>query len=389
MKTTTEALDTPGKGPKQKPAKAEYPSTLAFMRRLEVSDGLMFNAYKTAKGVKAGAPVKVVRRGIRGVLGAEKAAGSGAGKGSVANIQVTEIAQTTADADGLLVTFQVTPLAFNNGIAACNSTTYREKLERFLDTAAGSTELTKLCQRYARNLLNGRWLWRNRLVGKTAVTVKWGTKTVSRTDSPVLNFTQDYSAAENQLAAALAEGFQNEGVAFTVEGFVEFAMPGSREVFPSQPMLNNKPKGFARALYKVNPLSASQLRDQSNRDCFTLVDAIETGDAAMTGSKLGNAIRTVDTWYGEEGTEMPAIAVEPNGANLDTNTFHRKTGTDAFAALKPANLDTMTAVLTKEKCSVEAQWNLPYLLAIIARGGVFGVASKEKDVLADDAQEAA
>jgi CRISPR-associated protein Csy3 len=118
-----------------------------------------------------------------------------------------------------------------------------------------------------------------------------------------------------------------------------------QEVFPSQEMLLDKTQG--KVLYRLNEV---------------------TNQAGLHSQKIGNAIRTIDTWYDEE-TKFP-IAVEPYGS---VTTLGR-----AFRQPKD-KIDFYTLfddwVLKGEKPAVEQQH---YVIAVLLRGGVFGEGSKEK-----------
>ena len=87
----------------------------------------------------------------------------------------------------------------------------------------------------------------------------------------------------------------------------------------------------------------------------------------MHSQKIGNAIRTIDTWYADE-PRFP-IAIEPYGAVTTLGTAFRQSKQQLdFYSL----LDNW---IIKGKEPDEKQKN--YVLAILIRGGVFGASSKE------------
>ena len=55
--------------------------------------------------------------------------------------------------------------------SACNSAVYQQKLKTVVDSYASGAGFVTLAQRYASNLANGRFLWRNR-VGAEMVEVQ-------------------------------------------------------------------------------------------------------------------------------------------------------------------------------------------------------------------------
>ena len=95
------------------------------------------------------------------------------------------------------------------------------------------------------------------------------------------------------------------------------------------------------------------------------------GTAAMHSQKLGNAIRTIDTWYNEYETRngVGPISVEPYGAvtNLGKAFRNPKEKCDFYTLF--------------DKYSLGADFDSPeaahYVMAMLIRGGVFGASGKE------------
>ena len=54
------------------------------------------------------------------------------------------------------------------------------------------------------------------------------------------------------------------------------------------------------------------------------------GHAALRDQKIGNALRTIDTWYPRYTEHGRPLPVEPNGASLEAQEF--------FRGVKPQNL---------------------------------------------------
>ena len=88
--------------------------------------------------------------------------------------------------------------------------------------------------------------------------------------------------------------------------------------------------------------------------------------AGMHSQKIGNAIRTIDTWYSD--AEFP-IAVEPYGAVTTLGTAFRqpKQKQDFYSLLD-------NWVLKDSMPEPEQQH---YVMAVLIRGGVFGASGKE------------
>jgi CRISPR-associated protein Csy3 len=144
----------------------------------------------------------------------------------------------------------------------------------------------------------------------------------------------------------------------TVTARLAFPVKGAVEVFPSQNYVENKPKGFARPLYKLgNPERVVHNEVQ---------DARVMGRAALRDQKIFNAIRTIDTWYPAfDETGFP-IAIEPLGASLEQQEFYRPGKASAFDMLK------RLALIDPD--SAEGM----YCIAALDRGGVYGESDKKE-----------
>lgn len=354
----------------------KLPGVLSFQRCVLLSDGLFYNLFDGG----ARQPLYVMRHGIRGTQNVNN--GSKAGQGTagsvgreVSNIQVTDSAKL-ADGATLEVDFDIRTLPLSQALYSCapsqGETTedinaFRDAFNGFLEKAATSSEkpIHKLALRYARNVANGRFLWRNRTIAeRISVHVTIGSKDGSPLEFdafkvPFNDFDTSYSDDENKIADALEEGWSGSAIApsIGVKASVDLGIDGPVEVFPSQNFLNSKDKGFARSLYCVGRVPASLAVE--NGVSFT-------GQAALRDQKIGNALRTIDTWYGAYKERKVPIAVEPKGANLDAQEFFREDKAHS-------GFELMKRVGEIDPASDEGL----FLLACIIRGGVYSEGSKE------------
>ncbi|WP_144328336.1 type I-F CRISPR-associated protein Csy3 [Tepidimonas charontis] len=280
-----------------------------------------------------------------------------------------ETAKTDFRASGIDVTFTMRTLLLEHLLFACNDNAFRTYLKTFIDRFADSEEMRELCRRYARNILNGRWLWRNRLLGKSiAVSVKeiggGETMEVDALSVP-LTFESGYSDAENKLAEWLFIGFTQQPMQFEVCARIDFGMTGAIEVFPSQNFVSDKPDGFARSLYKLKRMSRQDLlriMRNDNADTYA-ADIVDVGVAAIRDHKIGNAIRTIDTWYAANSDASP-IPVEPRGANIERDMYMRASRNDLFTYL--TSLDDL------QRSIVGINHEAAFVLACMIRGFLAG-----------------
>ncbi len=372
---------------------ANKAGVLAVMRGINVTDAPMSSLL--ANGALR--PVAVIRHGIRGTQNVaakksdKKADGAPGKEAKVSNPQITETAKTDATAEGLHVGFSLRLMPLHKLLTACDQPQVAQDIGAFLEAAKGSEELMELCRRYARRIFTGSFFWRNLHLAQTlGITATQGSQTVRVEGEQPFALAErgfaDYTDAETTLAGWMRKAFlMADGAApIDIDARLHFGTTGAFEVYPSQVYVGNKPTGFARPLYKLNPISASQLgrlerelerqKKEADPDSLYFNDTLLMGQAAIRDQKIGNALRTIDTWYAS-GDPRP-IAVEPNGASLTDNTFYRDVASgNSFFDLRP-RLPELTQALhplgSNEPLSPEAL----FVLAVFIRGGVFGESSK-------------
>jgi CRISPR-associated protein Csy3 len=130
---------------------------------------------------------------------------------------------------------------------------------------------------------------------------------------------------------------------------VAFARVGDgQEVFPSQELVLDK---------------GSNKKGQKSKTLYTIKDT-----AAMHSQKIGNALRTIDTWYPEAG-ELGPIAVEPYGSVTSQGKAYRQ------PKQKQDFYNLLDKWVLKDQSPEEG--NQHYVMATLVRGGVFGESGKE------------
>lgn len=352
----------------------KLPEVLSIQRGTIVTDGIMSSIIRKTKPdgeeYEILEPIRVIRHGIRGITADPDSL-------DVYNIQRTESAKTSPKSCGLHVEFSIRYIPARGLLFACSDASYRKAfnamIERMFLNPDGCNELDEVCRRYARNILNGRWLWRNRVLGEVTIEAKHLDQVYSGAGSTLSGF-DDYTSDEIRLAQVIAG--QLRGVShdpITVSGRVMFGFTGEVEVFPSQNMVTGKPDGFARSLYKVDPISRRDLlailAKRSGEDAGEFAaDMIDMGIAAIRDQKIGNAIRTIDTWYPDYAQRKVIIPIEPNGASIELNDFCRDR--NAAKALL-SSIDEIQSRFAFDQ-------DLAYLLAVIVRGGVFSEKDEER-----------
>jgi CRISPR-associated protein Csy3 len=335
-------------------------SVLAFERKLDLSDGLFFSGAWEDRGHAENWPAVVVReKSVRGTISNRLKGGAlDPAKLDAAienpNLQTVDVASLPNNADTLKVRFTIRVLAGAGKPSACNNADYQRKL---LDTVKGYIDTNgfdELALRYAFNLANGRFLWRNR-IGAEQVEVQVAQLVAGRPHHvwefdaltlPLRTFDAPNAAstALSELSQSIAGGFAGKHhLLLQVTAFLR--MGAGQEVFPSQELILDKEKaGKSKTLYSVS------------------------GIAGMHSQKLGNALRTIDTWYSSSAAEGP-IAVEPYGSVTTQGKAYRqpKEKVDFYSLLD--------GWLIKDQVPTIEQQH--FVLATLIRGGVFGDAGKD------------
>jgi CRISPR-associated protein Csy3 len=335
-------------------------SVLAFERKVDPSDALFFSGRWDQRGQSLSWPSVVVReKSVRGTISNRlKTKDQDPAKLDAAienpNLQTVDVATLPSDADTLKVGFSLRILGGVGTPSACNNTNYQLKLRSTVEGYVEEYGFSELARRYACNLSNGRFLWRNRL-GAEDVVVEVAhmvngqphqTWSFNALEMSLRNFEQTTKSegALLELTNLIAEGLSNaRHVLLHVTAFVRIG--AGQEVFPSQELILDKAKNAkSKTLYQVN------------------------GIAGMHSQKIGNAIRTIDNWY-EGAEENGPIPVEPYGSVTTQGKAYRKpTEKVDFYSL----LDNW---ILKDKVPQAEQQH--FVMAIMIRGGVFGDAGKD------------
>ncbi|MGY2199457.1 type I-F CRISPR-associated protein Csy3 [Pseudomonas gingeri] len=328
-------------------------SVLAFERKLDPSDALFHAGDWQSR--ERWEPVAVREKSVRGTISNRmKTKDLDPAKLDAQmenpNLQTVDVATLPHDADTLRVSFTLRVLAGTGQPSACNDSDYRQKL---LDTVKGYVDshgFTELARRYAHNLANGRFLWRNRIGAEqvqveVAHLVDGKAATQWSFDGLALSLRNFDTNAENagalgELTQLIASGLTgSQHVLLRVTAYVR--MGAGQEVFPSQELILER-GDKSKTLYHVNDV------------------------AGLHSQKIGNAIRSIDTWYQEADVNGP-IAVEPYGSVTTQGKAYRqpRSTKDDFYTL----LDGWVL-----KDNVPALEQQHFVIATLIRGGVFGEA---------------
>lgn len=340
--------------------KENIASVLAFEKKLVPSDAYMYGTEWSKRNEKA-APLALLEKSVRGTISnrlSKKLEDDPAkldAEVEKPNLQTVDHCALAADQDTLKLQFTLKVLSNVQQPSACNNALFNKSYTEAAEKYIAEEGFTELAKRYAANIANARFLWRNR-VGAEAIEVQvkvlggcepqewlfdaiqYNPREIEKTDAKI-------DALAKSIAAALSGK-----TPFLMLEITTYAKTGkAQEVYPSEELVmdkgNSKSKK-SKILYHVN------------------------GIAAMHSQKIGNALRTIDTWYPEfESVPTGPIAIEPYGAVTNLGIAYRN----------PKNKSDFYTLFDKfargEKLAKKEEEH--YVMAILVRGGVFGESSKE------------
>ena len=230
-------------------------SVLAFERKLDPSDAV-FHAgrWDDRANSHAWQPVVVREKSVRGTISNRlKAKDQDPAKLDAAienpNLQTVDVAALPADADTLKVQFTLRVLGGAGTPSACNSAAYQAKLLATVQGYVQQHGFAELARRYAANLANGRFLWRNRAgAEQVEVTVEqmqngqaahtWSFDALALNTRAVGAINTEAKGLD-ELGQAIAAGLAgSQHVLLRITAFVR--QGAGQEVFPSQELILDK-----------------------------------------------------------------------------------------------------------------------------------------------------
>lgn len=333
----------------------DLPSMLAFERKLETSDALMFQGSWESiviepEGVEvelggenktksAWSPVEVNKRKNRGVKGSFEH-GNKVSELIDPNVVEGEHA-SLVNGDTLKLSFSLRIIGNLGKPFGCNDPRFESSITSATNAFKETNGLKELAFRYAYNIANGRFLWRNR-VGADEVAIHLTVNNdqafvFNAYDFSLTNFDKNSDNANlKDLAEIIEQGLKGDSESFVLIGVDAYVKLGElQHVFPSQEMNMNE-KG--KTLFQLD------------------------GCAAMHNVKIGNAIRTIDTWYPRFEEVNQPIPIEPFGAVTQRGDAYRKNPSEG--ALYPLIVDWVN----NKELSEEQKM---FVVANLIRGGVF------------------
>ena len=338
--------------------KENIASVLAFEKKLVPSDGYLYGTTWAEKNNSSA--LKLIEKSVRGTISNRLKAAIKNDPAKLnaevekANLQTVDVCALAPEQDTLKLHFTLKILGGVQQPSACNNALFKKSYTQAVNDYIDREGFSELGRRYALNIANARFLWRNR-VGAENIEVQVNALNQGEEQNWVFNAknltTRDFNETEKdvsslgeRIAATLSS--EDDYLMLEINCFVQVGK--AQEVYPSEELVLDKGKGKkSKVLYSVN------------------------GVAAMHSQKVGNALRTIDTWYPEFGNSESSagpIAIEPYGAVTNLGKAYRtpKEKQDFYTFF-----DGFARGEKLERIEDEH-----YVMAVLVRGGVFGESDK-------------
>ena len=331
-------------------------SVLAFEKKLVPSDGYFFETVWDNKTEMTA--LSLQEKSVRGTI-------SNRLKSTIqndpakldaevekANLQTVDACALGTTQDTLVHYFTLKILGNLKHPSACNNSNFMSSYQKATQSYIDQHGCKELARRYALNIANARFLWRNR-VGAEQIEVQVKLKSSEKKwifdakQYSTRHFNDSDSKIE-ELSTEIANTLAGEDTHLLLEITTYTKLGNAQEVYPSEELVLDKGKGKkSKVLYQVN------------------------GHAAMHSQKIGNALRTIDTWYPafkDEQTSVGPIAIEPYGAVTNLGRAFR-TPKDKQDFYSHFDSWARGGELSNED-------DEHYVMAVLVRGGVFGESDK-------------
>lgn len=334
--------------------KTTLATVLAFEKKLVPSDGFLYGTtWEQRHAIEE--PIPLVEKSVRGTISNRlKDSKKLNAKVESPNLQTVDSASLKLNQDTLKLRFTLKVLSGVQHPSVCNKEEHGRGISKMAEDYIQKSGFSTLAHRYATNIASGRFFWRNRVgAEKVEVIVRvkpsGETMTFDGYDYSLKNFDK-HSPDLDQLSARIADALCGRISYLLLEIEACVLMGHGQEVYPSEELIFDKGNGKkgkkSKVLYQVN------------------------GMAAMHSQKIGNALRTIDTWYPEySASDFGPIAIEPYGAVTTLGKFFRdpKDKVDFYTLFDAWSTGTVP----------ENETDKDYVMAVLVRGGVFGVSGKE------------
>lgn len=345
-------------------------TNFSINRSLSFSDGLMFSASHSAPDDRRTVKIEEVT-----VTGPRSEYSTTEAQAAQPNPQKIERANLDADHDLLTIDWNATiyPVSAAN-INVCNVPAFEQIVDGFLTEYAEKGGFGVLARLHAYRFADGSTAWRNRYGKTPTVDIE-----IEADAQPPETFSFDAKAIRSldPWAVARGEGLPDDlarladriesalvGRTEILHAKVHFSvrMAPGQEVYPSQEMVTNTAPGVGRILSKYG----------------------DTNQATIHAQKISSAVRSVDIWHPHFNEVGPISAEVFGSSRRHVQAFRYGRQYSFFGRIERLKQGRTSPVM--EAVNGAESLNTPdigedihYIVAMIARGGVFSEGKSEKN----------
>ena len=275
-----------------------------------------------------------------------------------ANPQLIEQCYVPPEVNEIYCSFSLRVRAHSLAPAVCCDAEVRDILHRLAESYQRLGGYRELARRYAKNLLMGTWLWRNRGCRNISIEVKTEQQHWHIDDIRYLEWYGDWEGDAalvlNGLSEYLTKALSDKTQYFNMDVKAKLAVGWGDEIYPSQEFLDVKVVGHpSKQLSKV------------------LIDGEES--VAFHAQKVGAAIQLIDDWWADDADKP--LRVNEYGADKEYVIARRHVvdKRDFYSLIRRAEefLEVMNT-------SGEIPNDVHFIMSILVKGGLFNGASAKK-----------
>ena len=230
----------------------KLPSVLAFEKKIVPSNGIMFaTTWSERNNHKNNFPLRIISKSVKGTISNRLKASDTKDPAKLdrmienANLQIVDTCTLPMECDTLLLFFTIKVLGNIKTPSACNDIAFKSRYENLVKNFYEKEKFEELGLRYAINIANGRFLWRNR-VGSSNIEVH---VRIDRDSSKEFIFNSlDYSLRSfdkyddnvKELGSLISKTLASDSDFLNLEINAFVKMGHAQEVYPSEELVLDK-----------------------------------------------------------------------------------------------------------------------------------------------------
>ena len=343
--------------------KFKFPSIFTFRRSLDVTHGFMYQAQDPNDPNAKVKPLLVKQTGFLGAYSGAKDVTKiqeheKEGRNASHKPHVCDAAFLDPGYHYLVTTFYLSPKPFAIKPFVTVDQQASQTAERFIKAYNEAGGFSVLAKAYLTNLLSGRWFFRNDAGMKQVTIEAWDMDQTVKIVAASKRWDYSFEGLDimegdvEALIAMFARSMVDPDYMLELKVSGHVKLMEGREIFPSQAYGEERPK--------VN-------KQEYGRIYQTV--ALDSGEmqGLLTTQKIGNALRTIDTWWGGDH----ALPADPFGPDRECQVSRRIENN--FYNLVETNIENWADTLASENRldAIENEGDMHFVVACLVRGGVY------------------